>query len=65
MVNNQQYRQFFNFKEANYKCNVYTSPHIQKINERFIFDNEELDDKELCDLFEEVEIINKKTNYIF
>ena len=24
-------------KEANIKCNVYTSPHIQKINERFIF----------------------------
>ena len=25
--------------EANIKCNVFTSPHIQKINERFIFDN--------------------------
>ena len=24
-------------KEANYKCNIYTSPHIQKINERFVF----------------------------
>ena len=24
-------------KEANIKGNVYTSPHIQKINERFIF----------------------------
>ena len=24
-------------KEANILCNVYTSPHIQKINERFIF----------------------------
>ena len=27
-------------KEANLKCNVYTSPHILKINERFIFNNE-------------------------
>ena len=27
------------FKEANYNCNVYTSPHIQKINERFVFNN--------------------------
>ena len=24
---------------ANIKCNIYTSPHIQRINERFIFNN--------------------------
>ena len=46
-------------KEANIKCNVYTSPHILKINERFIFNNEELNDDELADLFEEVEKINQ------
>ncbi len=45
-------------KEVNLKCNVYTSPHIQKINERFIFNNQELNDKELADLLEEVEKIN-------
>ncbi len=45
-------------KEANIKCNVYTSPHIQKINERFIFNNEELNDDNLANLFEEVEKIN-------
>ena len=45
-------------KEANLKCNVYTSPHIQKINERFVFNNEELNDDELANLFEEVENIN-------
>ncbi len=45
-------------KEANIKCNVYTSPHILKINERFIFNNEELNDDELVKLFEEVEEIN-------
>ena len=45
-------------KEANFKCNVYTSPHILKINERFIFNNKELSDDELADLFEEVESIN-------
>ena len=28
-------------KEANIKCNVYTSPHIQKINERFVFNNQQ------------------------
>ena len=45
-------------KEANFKCNVYTSPHILKINERFVFNNEELSDDELVNLFEEVEKIN-------
>ena len=45
-------------KEANFKCNVYTSPHILKINERFVFNNEELSDDKLADLFEEVEKIN-------
>ena len=37
--------------EANIKCNIYTSPHIQKINERFIFNNKELTDDELANLF--------------
>ena len=45
-------------KEAKVKCNVYTSPHIQKINERFVFNNNMLHDSELIDLFEEVEKIN-------
>ena len=45
-------------KEANFRCNVYTSPHILKINERFVFNNKELNDDELADLFEEVENIN-------
>ncbi len=45
-------------KEANLKCNVYTSPHIQKINERFVFNNQELNDEVLADLFEEVKNIN-------
>ena len=45
-------------KETNLKCNVYTSPHIQKINERFVFNNQELNDEELADLLEEVEKVN-------
>ena len=50
---------FCNFKRAqNIKCNVYTSPHIQKINERFVFNNKQLEDDELAKLFEEVETIN-------
>ena len=45
-------------KEANINCNVYTSPHILKVNERFIFNNKELNDDELADLFEKVENVN-------
>ena len=45
-------------KETGIKCNVYTSPHIKKINERFIFNNEELEDEKLGYLFEEIEKIN-------
>ncbi len=45
-------------KEANIQSNVYTSPHIQRINERFIFNNKELEDNDLANLFEEVETIN-------
>ena len=52
-------------KEANFKCNVYTSPHILKINERFIFNNRELSDDELADLFEEVEKINDNNPITF
>ena len=37
-------------KEASIKCNIYTSPHIQRINERFIFNDEEISDSDLSDL---------------
>ena len=52
-------------KEANFKCNVYTSPHILKINERFVFNNKELKDDELANLFEEVEDINNNKPITF
>ena len=52
-------------KEASIKCNVYTSPHIQKINERFVFNNQELKDDELADLFEEVEKVNNNQPITF
>ena len=35
-------------KEASINCNIYTSPHIQKINERFIFNNEEISNHDLA-----------------
>ena len=52
-------------KEAKVKCNVYTSPHIQKINERFVFNNNMLTDDELIDLFEEVEKKNDQNPLTF
>ena len=52
-------------KEANIKCNVYTSPHIQRINERFVFNNKQLEDDELASLFEEVEKINENQPITF
>ena len=52
-------------KEAQIKCNVYTSPHIQKINERFVFNNKELSDDDLAILFEKVEEINENQPITF
>ena len=52
-------------KEAKVKCNVYTSPHIQKINERFVFNNNMLNDDDLIDLCEEVEKINDQNPLTF
>ena len=44
--------------EANVNVNIYTSPHIQNINERFVFNNEEISDDSLAKLLIEVEEIN-------
>ncbi len=52
-------------KEAGIKCNVYTSPHLQRINERFVFNNKELNDDELGDLLEKVEKINNDNSITF
>ena len=45
--------------EANVNVNIYTSPHIQNINERFVFNNEEISDDSLAKLLIEVEEINR------
>jgi dihydrofolate synthase/folylpolyglutamate synthase len=52
-------------KEANYKCNIYTSPHIQKINERFVYNNKPLTDDELANLLSEIEEANHGTQITF
>jgi dihydrofolate synthase/folylpolyglutamate synthase len=52
-------------KEAKFNCNIYTSPHIRKINERFVFNNKELKDDELSDLLEIVEKANNNEPITF
>jgi len=43
---------------AKIKSNIYSSPHIQKVNERFVFNNKEIKDNELYKILSEVEEIN-------
>tara|TARA_B100002052_G_C15855847_1_gene587441 strand:- start:523 stop:1791 length:1269 start_codon:yes stop_codon:yes gene_type:complete len=45
-------------KEANIKCNIYISPHVKSINERFIYNDKIIEDDELADLLNEIEEIN-------
>ncbi len=52
-------------KEANFKCNIFTSPHIKSINERFVFNNKELNDGELASLLEEIENANNNEPITF
>ena len=44
--------------EANINCNIYTSPHIQKINERYVYNNKEVSDEDLSKILSEVEEVN-------
>ena len=45
-------------KEADIKCNIYTSPHVIRINERFVYNDEIISDDDLSDLLNEIEEIN-------
>ena len=45
-------------KEANIKCNIYSSPHVKSINERFIYNDKIIEDDELANLLNEIEEIN-------
>ena len=51
--------------EAKINCNIYTSPHIQKINERFVYNNNEIEDDDLAKLLNEVEEINNNEQITF
>ena len=51
--------------ESNIICNAYTSPHLQKINERFVYNNKEISDQNLENLLSEVEEINNGEQITF
>lgn len=50
---------------ANINCNIYTSPHIKRINERFVFNNKDITSERLCELLCEVEEINNGAEITF
>jgi len=45
-------------KEAGINCNIYISPHVKKINERFVYNDIEISDEDLFHLLNEIEEIN-------
>jgi len=45
-------------KEANYKCNIFTSPDVISINERFVYNDEMIGDEDLANLLSEVHEVN-------
>ena len=41
--------------QGGYKCNLYTSPHIQFYTERYVFNDQEISEDDLIDLLNDVE----------
>ena len=41
--------------QAGLKCNMYTSPHLQSYTDRFVFNDNEIDEENLIDLLEDTE----------
>ena len=47
---------------AGYKCNLYTSPHLQSFSERFIFNDRQIKEDELVELLNDVEKVLGEDN---
>ena len=43
--------------KGGYRCNVYTSPHLQSYRERFVFNDKEISEENLADLLNDIEKI--------
>ena len=48
--------------QAGYKCNLYTSPHLQSLSERFVFNDKEIEDDELIQLLNDIEKVLDEDN---
>ena len=48
--------------QAGYKCNLYTSPHLQSYTERFIFNDQKISEENLAELLNDVEKILGEDN---
>ena len=48
--------------EAGYRCNLYTSPHLQSLSERFIYNDKEIFEEDLIDLLSDVEKVLGEDN---
>ncbi len=44
-------------KEAGFKCNMYTSPHLQSYTERYVFNNKVMNEKDLAFLLKDIDRI--------
>ncbi len=47
---------------AGYKCNLYTSPHLQSFSERFIFNDKQIKEDELVELLNDIEKVLGEDN---
>ena len=48
--------------QAGYKCNLYTSPHLQSLSERFVFNDKEIEDDDLIQLLNDIEKVLGEDN---
>ena len=53
------------YETAGYKINMYISPSLRKINERYYFSGEQINDDKLYELLSEVEKVNKNQPITF
>ena len=43
--------------KGGYKCNLYTSPHLQSLTERFIFNDNEIKEEILIELLKDIQVV--------
>ena len=46
------------------KCNIYTSPYVKRINERFVYNDQMINDNDLTDLLYKIEELQLSCNML-